>query len=277
MLHSLNAMPSELESRTDRLVVRVCRSDSAKCTVAVEGELDLATAPKLRSRLVEALGAGFRELTLDLSRVDHMDSTGLAVLIGLRERLKGEGRLVVAGAPPSVLRVLDLTGLASKFELAPQVASSADEPVDAAGAGARIGLTADAELVLGLLATALPFAESRAAEAERWLRVLRSHGDTARVLREIGVSEAPTRDPGGPEPSQSPEGRRQENQDPTQHVIEQATALARERGANLIGTLELLAAVMQAYGADFDEVLHSHGTNRAVLIRHINREASPSM
>ena len=188
-----------------------------------------------------------------------------------------EGRLVLAGAPPSVLRVLDLTGLASKFELAPEFPPSADDPGDAAIAGSRIGLTADAELVLGLLATALPFAESRAAEAERWLRVLRSHGDTARILREIGVSEAPSRDAGSPAPSQGAEGPGQGNQDPTQHVIEQATALARERGANLIGTLELLAAVMQAYGEDFDEVLHSHGTNRAILIRHINREASPSV
>jgi hypothetical protein len=60
-------------------------------------------------------------------------------------------------------------------------------------------------------------------------------------------------------------------------VIERATALATERGANLIGTLELLAAVIQAYGEDFDEVLQSHGTSRAALIRHINREASRSM
>lgn len=277
MLHSLHAMPSGLESRADRLIVRVCPSDGGRCTVAVEGELDLATAPKLRSHLVESLGAGFRELTLDLSRVDHMDSTGLAVLIGLRERLKDEGKLVLAGAPPNVLRVLDLTGLASKFELAPEVERRADQPGDSATSGARVGLTADAELVLGLLATALPFAESRAAEAERWLRVLRSHGDTARILREAGVSEAPTRDAGSAAPRQGTVEPRVGDEDPTQHVIEQATALATERGANLIGTLELLAAVIQAYGEDFDEVLQSHGTNRAVLIRHINREASWSM
>ncbi len=268
MLHAPDLVPSALDTRAERLAVRVSRS-GARCLVAVEGELDLATAPKLRAVLVEALDEGFQELTLELSGIGHMDSTGLAVLIGLRERLKDHGKLVVAGAPPAVLRVLDMTGLSARFELAPAVEGFKGELGEPAG-NDRVGLTADAELVLGLLATALPFAESRAAEAERWLRVLRSHGDTERVLREIGVSEAQRSGPG----ARTSADRERDRPDPTRQVIEQATILTRARGANLIGTLDLLAAVIQVYGEDFDAVLRGHGTDRAVLIRRVNSELS---
>ena len=52
-------------------------------------------------------------------------------------------------------------------------------------------LSQDAAIVLGLAATALDFAHGREDEAERWLRVLRMHGQVGEALQGLGVSEAP--------------------------------------------------------------------------------------
>ena len=81
------------------------------------GEIDLAAAPALRDRLVAlaqqlAAGGGAPGVVLDLDQVSFIDSTGLSVLVAAHSRLGESGRqLRVAGAPPRVRRVLELTGL----------------------------------------------------------------------------------------------------------------------------------------------------------------------
>jgi anti-sigma B factor antagonist len=272
MLRTFDAVLSTQPHSAARLDVTVRPVGDRTIVVAVAGELDLATAPTLKTELIKSLARGYRDVVLDLSRVAHMDSTGLAVLIGLRERIKDDGRLALAGTPETVLRVLELTGLTGQFELVATVEEAAG-PVGEPPIHDGSGLTADAEIVLGLLATALPFAESRRAEAERWLRVLQAHGDTLRLLDELGVRETATTTPGrrlvaGQEAS-NPDGR-----DPIERVIEHARGLAGQRGANVIGTIELLAGVIEVYASDFDEVLAAHGTSRGAVLRKLTEEAS---
>src|SRR3954468_22182639 len=52
-------------------------------------------------------------------------------------------------------------------------------------------LSQDAAIVLALAETAVPFACSIEDEAERWVRVLRLHGQVGRALQALGVGEAP--------------------------------------------------------------------------------------
>jgi anti-sigma B factor antagonist len=54
--------------------------------LVVEGELDIATAPRMISALNEALAERDDPLVVDLSQVLFMDSTGLALLINARRR-----------------------------------------------------------------------------------------------------------------------------------------------------------------------------------------------
>ena len=94
------------------------RSPAEGVTVlGLEGELDLAAAPVLRGHVDEAAG---RALVLDLVRVSFIDSAVLKELLRARAELAARDvRLVLAGVPRPVRRLLDLTRTSELFEGAP--------------------------------------------------------------------------------------------------------------------------------------------------------------
>jgi len=71
------------------------------------GELDVATAPQLTDALEPALRRG-GDVTLDLSDLSFMDSTGLQVLIGSAISLDGNGRLILRSPGNLVRTILQL-------------------------------------------------------------------------------------------------------------------------------------------------------------------------
>jgi len=74
--------------------------------VVLLGELDMDSAPDLQHVLEELIAGGPPEIVLDLSNLDFMDSSGLAVLISCRQRLHEKGRrLRVRSLKPNVVRV----------------------------------------------------------------------------------------------------------------------------------------------------------------------------
>ena len=82
------------------------------------GEIDIATTPALRERLLSVLGPDVRLLIIDLSGVSFCDVSGLAVLIGAQRRARGLGITVRLAAPrPQMARLLCVTGLESHFTI----------------------------------------------------------------------------------------------------------------------------------------------------------------
>jgi anti-anti-sigma factor len=58
------------------------------------------------------------QLTVDLSRVTFMDSTGIRLLLQAREHAARRGAsLVVVHGPDEVMRVLELVGLGDQLEI----------------------------------------------------------------------------------------------------------------------------------------------------------------
>ena len=85
--------------------------------VALAGELDMAAAPVVREHVDGAAGA--RGLLLDLSQATFVDSSMLKELLRAGTELaRYETRLVLAGTPPAVARLLDLTRTAPLFTIA---------------------------------------------------------------------------------------------------------------------------------------------------------------
>lgn len=93
------------------------RHDAATSVIAVEGELDLSSAPELKWTLTDALDAGVTRLVVDLSRTSFMDSTGLGVLIGLRKRLPQGCELLIVCPPGVVRQVFEFSGTDGAFSM----------------------------------------------------------------------------------------------------------------------------------------------------------------
>lgn len=117
-------------------------------------------------------------------------------------------------------------------------------------------LSGDAAVALGIAATAMPFARTAHDQASRWLRVLRGHGEAGRILASMGVAEAGSELPRDAKfvapPSETPT-------DPVAEVTSAAGEVARQHGREVIGTCELLRAVIDVYGETFERVLQEHG------------------
>jgi anti-anti-sigma factor len=98
------------------LTVRVEQGGQGAVLV-LTGELDLASGETFSDRL-KAVEAGRPELiTLDLSGLRFLDSSGLALVVRAHTRARNEGRrLVIIPGPPQVQRVFDITGLNTVLE-----------------------------------------------------------------------------------------------------------------------------------------------------------------
>lgn len=127
----------------------------------------------------------------------------------------------------------------------------------------------DAAMVLGIAATAMPFARTPEAEAERWLRVLRLHGEVGAALQALGVSEGPLHAPEEADRERRAAPPTDDDRDAVAQVTEDALHIAARRGATGVATTDVLMAVMHFYGADFDRVLRAHGTDRDEVIERL--------
>ncbi len=110
--------------------------DERTSVIAVEGELDLATAPQLKWMLLDALEEGHSQLVVDLSRTTFMDSTALGVLVGVNRSLDAGGTLAIVCAGASLLKIFELSGLDGAFAIHPTLDGAlAHTRRDAAQAG----------------------------------------------------------------------------------------------------------------------------------------------
>ena len=77
----------------------------------VEGEVDAHTAPRLKETINDSLAQGHNRLVLDASRVEHMSSAGLRVLLyAQREARQLGGEVRLFGANAQVRRLIELSG-----------------------------------------------------------------------------------------------------------------------------------------------------------------------
>ena len=80
------------------------------------GEIDVATAPRLREQLIALVGSGRYQIVVNLEGVDFIDSTGLGVLIsGLKRVRTHDGAFALVCTEPRILKVFEITGLVAVF------------------------------------------------------------------------------------------------------------------------------------------------------------------
>ncbi len=102
--------------------------DNERHVVAVRGEIDLFTAPDLKTMLLAAIDAGKSRIVVDLSQTTFLDSTALGVLIGAVKRLRArDGALTLVNTDANIAKTFEITGLDQIFT----IAASRDEAIAA--------------------------------------------------------------------------------------------------------------------------------------------------
>jgi anti-anti-sigma factor len=92
--------------------------------LVLSGELDLAPAAELEEMLLRLCADGTKEITVDLSKLSFMGSTGLRLVLLAKELCEqnGCGFLLVSG-PPNIQRMFELTGLLHLLPFQPEDSS----------------------------------------------------------------------------------------------------------------------------------------------------------
>jgi anti-sigma B factor antagonist len=105
------------------------RNEGDHVIVALSGEIDLYTAPRLQSQLAAALKADHPvRLVVDMSGVDFCDSTGMNVLLAAQRTAREQGGNVeLSGPRPAVRKILQVTGLESVFTVVEDQATAAGQ------------------------------------------------------------------------------------------------------------------------------------------------------
>lgn len=86
--------------------------DGPIARLSVHGELDAATAPSLEAAIGTAAGGGTRQVVVDCSSLEFIDSSGLSVLVATHKRLTDAGgELVIEAAPPGARRLFEIAGI----------------------------------------------------------------------------------------------------------------------------------------------------------------------
>jgi len=93
--------------------------------LSVEGELDIATAPRMLAALNEAIAEVETPLVVDLTEVMFMDSTGLALLMNARRRVvrQGHGFAIICPTGP-IARVFEIADMVDSLRVCPDQESA---------------------------------------------------------------------------------------------------------------------------------------------------------
>ncbi len=108
---------SDLKTSSD--LIPAARKEGDAVIVSVRGEIDLQNSPELRTELLEMLmNHAPQRLVLNLSQVPYMDSSAIAVLVELLQKVrKNAGKIYLTNLQPRVKGLLEIARLGSIFGL----------------------------------------------------------------------------------------------------------------------------------------------------------------
>ncbi len=93
--------------------MKFSRTDSEQSTtLQIIGSLDALSAPEIRPCIDELAGSDMGEIRVDLSSLELIDSSGVAVIVSLYKRVRARGGAVkiegLSGQPLAIFKLLRL-------------------------------------------------------------------------------------------------------------------------------------------------------------------------
>lgn len=102
--------------RTDFEVLS--ETDGTSGRLALIGELDLATVPRVESAVDGMIAGGVRQLTIDLAKLSFLDSTGVRLFLQLAQSAERDRwSLGLSNLPERVAGIFRATGVAENLPL----------------------------------------------------------------------------------------------------------------------------------------------------------------
>ena len=102
------------------------REDSGREIVSVRGEIDLFTAPQLRSALEDVIWRSSLPVVVDLTETGSIDTHGLAAVLNAARRVESRDRSFVVACPGGgVRRLFAITGVDRQLRIVDDVAAAA--------------------------------------------------------------------------------------------------------------------------------------------------------
>src|ERR1700710_1446556 len=88
----------------------------ATTIIAVGGEIDVYTAPKVRDKITELVADGVYDIIVDMEAVEFLDSTGLGVLVGGLKKVRAhDGSLQLICTQDRLLKIFRIPARAKAF------------------------------------------------------------------------------------------------------------------------------------------------------------------
>ena len=89
------------------------------CTiVAITGEIDLNSSPQLRKAFVDLIEQGAVKVIVDFANVSYIDSSGLATLIEMMQRVKRvQGTMHLSQMSDKIKSLFEITKLDKLFKI----------------------------------------------------------------------------------------------------------------------------------------------------------------
>lgn len=92
------------------------------------GELDISTAPDFATTLDPLVQSGPSEVVLEMSGLAFIDSSGIAALVSVQNRLEQQGRRLILRSPRrNALRVFEISGLTDFLNVETEPSSTHDQ------------------------------------------------------------------------------------------------------------------------------------------------------
>ena len=85
--------------------------DGGKATLALEGRLDVKSAPQLQTELQKVLHHT-TELVFDMQGVNYISSSGFRVLLLAQKQMNRQGKMTVTNVGDAIMEVFEVTGFA---------------------------------------------------------------------------------------------------------------------------------------------------------------------
>ena len=88
------------------------RREADAAIIELTGELDLGSVDELREVALDTISTGQPNLTLDLSAVTFIDSTGIGTIVGLANHARERnGTVTILNPSPQATRVVEMSGI----------------------------------------------------------------------------------------------------------------------------------------------------------------------